>query len=181
MMSKLNKLATAISIPIVLGVVGVYGDGLNAASPIQVACEDHNSIPTVTATLSPPQHLDGYGHSSSRQTDILSFLPEYFAPEEASNNCQKTATSLQNYYDLGVMNYLASDTIDGKPVICAIQRRGVRCDGYTSEVLFSLDRAVNPSQLLYDMLGGNFKDSQLPASRTVSRIYTDLRPRWWPF
>ena len=180
-MSKLNKLATTISVPIFLGAIGVYGDSVNAASQIQVACDDLNSVPTVTATLSNPQSLESEKIANSRKTSILSFLPEYFSPEAASNKCQATATSLQSYYDRGIMNYLASDTIDGKPVICAVERRGVRCDGYSSEILFSLEQTVNPSQLLYDMLGGNFKDSQLPASRTVSRIYTDLRPRWWPF
>lgn len=180
-MSKLNKLATAISVPILVGTIGVYGDGVNAASQIQVACENRDSIPTITATLSNPERPDGAREMGSRQTEILFFLPEYFSSEEAFNNCEKTAVSLQSYYDRGVMNYLASDTLDGKPVICAVERRGVRCDGYSSEVLFSLNKTVNPSQLLYDMLGGNFKDSQLPASRTVSRIYTDLRPRWWPF
>jgi hypothetical protein len=79
------------------------------------------------------------------------------------------------------MNYLASDTVKGKPVICAVERRGLSCDSYNSDILFSLDRSISPSELLYNMLGEDFKGSKAPSARTVSRIYTDLRPLWWPF
>ena len=116
-----------------------------------------------------------------KEPKILAFLPKYFSTKEALVNCQKTAASLQRYYAKDEMNYLASDTINGKPVVCAVERRGINCDGYRSEILFSLSQPINPNQLLYDMLGGNFKDSQIPSSRTVSRIYTNLRPTWWPF
>ena len=157
--------------------IGFDGDPVNASTGVEVVCDANASVPTVTATLF---NVSGT-EQISQKTDILSFLPEYFSPEEASVNCQNTAQSLQSYYAKGEMNYLASDTIDGKPVVCAIERRGISCDGYRSEILFALNKPVNPSQLLYDMLGGNFKDSQIPSSRTVSRIYTDLRPTWWPF
>jgi hypothetical protein len=79
------------------------------------------------------------------------------------------------------MNYLASDTIKGKPVVCAVERRGLSCDSYNSDVLFSLNQPISPGELLYNMLGEDFKGSKAPSSRTVSRIYTDLRPLWWPF
>lgn len=172
-----NYLLNAIAIPITTAILSFNGGNANATQEVEVICDIDNAIPTVTATLSNSKGTE----KISRKTDILSFLPEYFSPEEASINCQKTAESLQGYYARGEMNYLASDTIDGKPVICALERRGISCDGYRSEILFSLNKPVNPSQLLYNMLGKNFKDSQIPSSRTVSRIYTDLRPTWWPF
>lgn len=180
-MKKISYLVQAISIPIIFGVIGLHSGRANAASGVEVVCDTNLSAPTVTATLSNPASSSNQTEQVSQKTEILSFLPEYFSPEEASTNCQKTAQSLQSYYAKGEMNYLASDTINGKPVVCAVERRGISCDGYRSEILFSLNKSVNPSQLLYDMLGGNFKDSQIPSSRTVSRIYTDLRPTWWPF
>ena len=181
-MNKTNYLTRAISLPILFfGIMSFFSGRANATKAIEVVCDTTSDNPTVTATLSNPKDSLAEAGVVSRKTEILSFLPQYFSAKEAAANCQKTAKSLQNYYAQDKMNYLASDTINGKPVVCAVERRGISCDGYRSEILFSLDKTVNPSQLLYDMLGGNFKDTQIPSSRTVSRIYTDLRPTWWPF
>ena len=176
-MKKANYFISAISIPITMGMIGFSAESANAINRVEVICNNSGSIPTVVATLSNINSTE----TVSQSTEILSFLPKYFSPEEASLNCQKTAESLHSYYAKDEMNYLASDTIGGKPVVCAIERRGINCDGYRSEILFALDKPVDPSQLLYVMLGSNFKDSQIPSSRTISRIYTDLRPTWWPF
>lgn len=135
--------------------------------------EQQTSTPTVIATFS--------NQKQSQVIPILSFLPRYFSSEEATHNCHTTATKLNTFYHQNQMNYLASDTINDQPVVCAVERRGLGCDNYNSEVLFALNKPVSPAQLLYDMLGEDFKGSQLPLSRTVSRIYTDLRPSWWPF
>ncbi len=180
-MKQKKYLIKAIFIPIALGTFGLQAKDVSAANSVEVVCDANQGYPTVTAVLANPKPSSSSVDAVSQRTAILSFLPEYFAPEEANAACQKTAQSLQGYYARGEMNYLASDTIDGVPVICAVERRGVSCDGYKSEILFGADSSVNPNQLLYDMLGGNFKDSQIPSSRTVSRIYTDLRPNWWPF
>ncbi|MEM8831814.1 MAG: COP23 domain-containing protein [Cyanobacteria bacterium P01_G01_bin.19] len=180
-MKKRSYLIKAIFLPIALGTFGLQTKNVSAANSVEVVCDASQDYPTVTAVLSNPKASSSSVDAASRRTTILSFLPEYFSPEEANAGCQKTAQSLNGYYARGEMNYLASDTIDGVPVICAVERRGVSCNGYKSEILFGADSSINPSQLLYDMLGGNFKDSQIPSSRTVSRIYTDLRPTWWPF
>ena len=161
--------------------MSLFSSRANAAKTIEVICDTTLDNPTVTATLSNPDSSIPKAERVNRKTEILSFPSQYFSTEEASVGCQKTAESLQNYYSNNKMNYLASDTINGKPVVCAVERRGVSCDGYRSEILFSIDRPINPSQLLYNMLGGNFKDAQIPSSRTVSRIYTDLRPSWLRF
>lgn len=181
-MSKLSNLATTITLPLMaFAAIGYIDSPVKAANAVTVACNNNNAVPTVTATLAASDRSVDEPYQTSQTTEILTFLPEYFAPEIASAECQKTAKLLQGYYSQNQMNYLASDTIDGKPVVCAVVRRGVSCDSYQSETLFSLNHTVNPTQLLYDMLGDDFKDSQVPASRTVSRIYTDLRPSWWPF
>ncbi len=181
-MSKLNYLATLIIMPVLALVTnGTLSDRANAANTIEVACDTNTSVPTITATFSSPKQSSTEKYQSSQTASILKFVPEYFSPQSALVNCQKTAKLLHGYYSRGEMNYLASDTINGKPVVCAVERRGVSCDSYSSEILFSLEQSVNPTKLLYDMLGNNFKGSQLPSSRTVSRIYTDLRPSWWPF
>lgn len=144
-----------------------------AVNTVSVTCEQQGAIPKVIATLS--------NQETSQVTTILSFLPEYFSDQEASQECQNTATKLNTFYNQGKMNYLASDIINEKPVVCAVERRGLGCDSYNSGVLFSLNKPVSPTELLFNMLGSNFKGSKLPTSRTVSRIYTDLRPQWWPF
>lgn len=145
----------------------------NAAGTIQVTCDQQTTVPTVIATLS--------NQSASQVTPILSFLPEYFSTTEAVKSCENTASKLNFFYNENRMNYLASDTVNEKPVVCAVERRGLGCDSYNSDILFSLNQPVSPAELLFNMLGSNFKGSQLPSSRTVSRIYTDLRPNWWPF
>ncbi|MEM8673592.1 MAG: COP23 domain-containing protein [Cyanobacteria bacterium P01_G01_bin.67] len=148
-------------------------DKSHAVSTVQVTCDRQTKVPTVIATLS--------NQEAMQVTPILSFLPEYFSATEALETCESTAAKLNLFYNEDRMNYLASDTIDEKPVICAVERRGLGCDSYNSDVLFALSKPVSPAELLFNMLGSNFKGSQLPSSRTVSRIYTDLRPPWWPF
>jgi hypothetical protein len=144
-----------------------------AAGLVNVKCEQKASVPTVVATLSQ--------ENVSQAISVLSFVPQYFAPPNALKQCQNTAKKLHAYYNQNKMNYLASDTIEGKPVVCAVERRGLSCGSYQSDVLFSLNQPVPPSELLYNMLGDDFKGSNIPLSRTVSRIYTDLKPLWWPF
>ncbi|NJK55136.1 MAG: hypothetical protein HC939_03725 [Pleurocapsa sp. SU_5_0] len=145
----------------------------HADSLVNVSCEQKASVPTVTATLS--------NQNVSQVTSILSFLPQYFDTSQAVQQCKNTAEKLHNFYSQNRMNYLASDTVKGNPVVCAVERRGLSCDSYNSDILFSLDRSISPSELLYNMLGEDFKGSKAPSARTVSRIYTDLRPLWWPF
>ena len=181
-MNQLNYLVTALTVPaIALGMTIANSDRVLAANSVEVSCQTDSSVPTVVATLSTTGQASPEGDRRSQTSSILSFLPEYFSSESALANCQKTAASLHSYYSQGEMNYLASDTIDGKPVVCAVKRRGFRCDSCSSDILFALEKTVSPTKLLYDMLGNNFKGSQPPSSRTVSRIYTDLRPNWWPF
>jgi hypothetical protein len=173
-MSNLSYLATAMTIPtIALTTIISFPQPGQTSNSVKVTCDKQTSTPTVIATFS--------NQERSQVTPILSFLPEYFSTEEASANCQNAASKLDTFYNQDQMNYLASDTVNEQPVVCAVERRGLSCDSYNSEILFSLAKPVSPTKLLYDMLGENFKGSQLPSSRTVSRIYTDLRPFWWPF
>jgi hypothetical protein len=151
----------------------VFSNEAGATNRVEVSCDRQQAVPRVIATLS--------DRGTSQTAHILSFLPQYFSPEDAESFCQDTASKLNVFYNQERMNYLASDTVNRQPVVCAVERRGLGCDSYNSEVLFSLAKPVNPTELLYNMLGENFKSSQIPSSRTVSRIYTDLRPQWWPF
>lgn len=145
------------------------------ATPVNVVCNENASPPAIMAIIS--------DQGSSQAVTMLSFLPQYFSPQAAVENCQTTANRLQTLYSTNQANYLASDTLNQQPVICAVERRGSRCNSYSAQVLFPLEQMAEPSQALYDMLGSNFKQSQLPDLRTVSRIYTDIKPkrRWWLF
>ncbi len=173
-MGNLNCFATVATIPaIALVAVASFPGRGETTNTVNITCSDQSSIPTVLATFS--------NQKRSQIIPILSFLPQYFSSEEASVNCQNTASKLQVFYSQDRMNYLASDTIGEKPVVCAVERRGLSCDSYSSEILFSLAKPISPTELLYNMLGENFKGSHPPSSRTVSRIYTNLKPSWWPF
>ncbi len=173
-MSIFIRLAATVTIPsIALATIISFPQSGQASNTVKVTCDRQTSTPTVIATFS--------NQERSEVTPILSFLPEYFSAEEAAADCQNTASKLDAFYHQDQMNYLASDTVNQQPVVCAVERRGLSCDSYNSEILFSLAKPVSPTKLLYDMLGEDFKGSQLPSSRTVSRIYTDLRPFWWPF
>ena len=163
---------TALTTGLIVALNSVLAEA-GATSEVKVSCDRQDSVPTVVATLS--------NRGTSQATPILSFLPQYFSPEEASSDCAATANKLDAFYRQERMNYLASDTVGEKPVVCAVERRGLGCDSYNSEILFSLAKPVSPTELLYNMLGDDFKSSQAPSSRTIGRIYTDLRPLWWPF
>ena len=158
---------------IVLGGVAIFPQSSQAVTNINIACNTEGNIPKVSGVVS--------NEYRSQDTVILNFLPEYFSRETAAEQCEAVATTLQSLNNADALNYLSSDTIDGKPTVCVVQRRGVGCDSYNSKILFSLSQTVNPSQVLYDMLGEGFKDSQPIANRTVGRIYTNIKPFWWPF
>ena len=173
-MVRTNSLTVLASVPIaVLASIAMFSTEVQATNKVEVSCDRQGSVPKVIATLS--------NRGTSQATPILSFLPQYFSSESALAVCQSTADKLRTLYDQQRMNYLASDTIDRQPVVCAVERRGLGCNSYNSEILFSIAKSVNPTELLYNMLGENFKGSQIPPSRTVSRIYTELRPSWWFF
>jgi hypothetical protein len=157
-----------------LGALAVFTQP-SMADKVNVTCQADGSAPTIKASIS-----EGSA-SKSEDISILSFLPQYFSLEDAVQNCQKTAQILQSLYSSGDANYLATDKLNAKPVVCAVGRRGIGCDHYSAEILFALDPTVNPSQALYEMLGSPFKQAQPPDIRTVSRIYTDIKPSWWPF
>ncbi|MEL6494492.1 MAG: COP23 domain-containing protein [Cyanobacteria bacterium J06623_7] len=168
-MTKSNYLAAMVLTSTVATLVPLTA----GATSVEVTCEMQESVPTVIATFS--------ARDVSQTTPILSFYSQYFDEGQGSQHCHSTASKLDTFYRQNRMNYLASDAVDGKPTVCAVERRGLSCDSHNSDVLFSVEQTTSPSELLYNMLGKDFKGSQLPSSRTVSRIYTDLRPLWWPF
>jgi hypothetical protein len=143
------------------------------ASNVQVTCKTNASTPTVILTLVSAGTVKDY--------TILSFLPEYFSAADAVQNCQNTATTLQAVYDTDSSKYLTTDKLNDQPVVCSVERRGIGCNHYSAQVLFSLQPTANPSQALYEMLGSDFKQAQRPDARTISRTYTDTKPFWWPF
>ncbi|NMG09689.1 COP23 domain-containing protein [Brasilonema sp. UFV-L1] len=150
----------------------------SAANTVNITCNTNASIPTVIA--SPPEQGTG------KNVTILSFIPEYFSPKDAVQNCQNTAKILQSLYKTDSASYLTNDKVNSKPVVCVVERRGLSCDREKTQILFSLGSTVNSSQALYQMLGSDFKQAQPPDARTVSRIYSDIKPkstgrRWWPF
>jgi len=171
-MRNKSACATLWTVPMLaLGGVGVLTQP-STASSVNVACDIHTTTPMVIATVS--------GEGLSENVAILNFLPQYFSSQEALKNCKNTANTLQSLYDQGNVKYLTSDKLDDRPVVCAVERRGIGCDHYSAQVLFTLNQVTNPSQVLYDMLGKDFKQASPPNSRTVSRIYSDIKPSWWP-
>lgn len=143
------------------------------ASNVQVTCKTNASTPTVILTL--------VNAGTAKDYTILNFLPEYFSATDAVQNCENAATTLQAMYDTGSSRYLTTDKLNDQPVVCSVERRGIGCNHYSAQVLFSLQPTANPAQALYEMLGNDFKQAQRPDARTISRTYTDTKPFWWPF
>ena len=170
---KSKSWTTILTIPaLVFGaIVGVAQQGKTATPTI--SCNTETDTPNVVATFTQGD--------KSIETIMLRFLPQYFSSQGALKNCQTTADNLQTLYNADEMKYLASDTLEEHPVVCAVARRGVGCNHYNAQLLFSVEKQVSPAKVLYDMLGDDFKESELPVPRTVSRIYTNLKPTWWPF
>ena len=175
------KLLTISALPLLATTVLVSPGSANS---FDVACKTDESTPTIIASITE--------EGTAKEATILQFLPQYFSPDDAINNCQTAANKLQKLYKTNSVNYLASDTIsDGQSVICAVERRGSSCDSYSSEILFTLAQGTDPSSALYDMLDNGIKQSYpRPDARTVSRMYTDINPsiwnaastlKWWPF
>ncbi len=174
-LSTVKLLTASVAVPAMLLISQPEQVKASKAPVPDITCDTTTDTPTVVASVE--------GSKGKQQTKMLTFLTDYFPDREAKQECQATADTLQMLYTANEMNYLASDTIDGElPVVCAVQRRGVGCDSYSAKVLFALDRQINPAVALYNMLGKDFKRSELPDSRTVSRIYTDLTLfDWLPF
>ncbi len=166
-----------------IGATSVFAVGIMAsltqpstASSINIVCKTNTSVPTVIATLAEQE--------SAKNVPILSFLPQYFSSRSAVQNCQNTAKTLQALYSQDNANYLTADKLNAGSVVCAVERRGIGCNDATAQILFTLAPTANPSQALYEMLGRDLKQPQPPDARTVSRIYSDIKPRrvhWWFF
>ncbi|MFB2768132.1 COP23 domain-containing protein [Pelatocladus sp. BLCC-F211] len=153
--------------------LAVVAQPSKVAYTMKVTCKTDTATPTVVASFSEQKNV--------KDLTILSFLPEYFSSQAAVQNCEKTAKTLQALYQTGRAKYLTNDKSNAQPVICAVERRGIGCNHYSAQVLFALDEKVNSSQALYQMLGSDFKQSQPPDSRTVGKMYTDIKPSWWPW
>lgn len=145
------------------------------STEVNITCTTQDQVPTVVAT----------NPTEDAQISILHFVPEYFTPEAALENCQNTAEKLQALYQSDNASYLVSDRLDSGSVVCAVERRGIGCDNYSAEVLFTLAHD-DGNRVMYDLLGEDFKPSEPPVTRTMGRIYTDLGHEgqntwWWPF
>ncbi|WP_315784956.1 COP23 domain-containing protein [Fischerella sp. JS2] len=136
-------------------------------STMNVTCKANTSVPKVVASFA--------NQENARDLTILSFLSQYFSSPEALKNCENTAKTLQKLYTSGRANYLTNDKLNTQPVVCAVERRGIGCSHYSAQVLFTFNEKVNASQALYEMLGSDFKQPNPPDSRTVSRIYSDIK------
>jgi hypothetical protein len=157
---------------VALGAVGAVAQPSSAAT-VQVTCQTNTNTPTVVLS---PDKAD-----TKQSIAFLNFLPKYFSPQDAVQNCQSTARNMQVLYATGSGKYLTTDKVNGRSVVCTVERRGMSCDHDNAQVLFSLRPSDNPTQALYDMLGNDFKPAKPLDSRTVGRIYTATKPFWWPF
>ncbi|MBO3462057.1 COP23 domain-containing protein [Aetokthonos hydrillicola Thurmond2011] len=176
MHNKQFKLTTWIVRGFIVTSVAAFTQPTMAATSVNVACKASTSTPKIIATVAK--------EGSKKDFTILNLLSEYVSPKNALQNCENTAKTLQSLYDSGNANYLTIDKLNAQPVVCAVERRGIGCDHTSAKVLFTLDPKANPTKALYDMLGSDFKQTQPPDTRTISRIYSDIRPRWsrwWPF
>jgi hypothetical protein len=171
-MNKLQSWLTIGTVPIwVVGAIALFSQA-SKASEVQVTCMTDASTPRVIISLNQ--------QGTTKDYTILKFVPEYFSPTDAGENCQHTAQKLQAMYDTGSSRYLTTDKLNEQPVVCSVERRGIGCNHHSAEILFSLNPTVNPAQALYEMLGSDFKQAQRLNTRTISRTYTDTRPIWWP-
>lgn len=159
-----------------LGVAASLPQTSKAATTVNISCKTNDNVPTVIASVTE--------QGTEKDVTILSFLPQYFSAHDAVQQCKNTAKTLQSLYITDTANYLTSDKLNAKPVVCAVERRGIGCAHESALVLFTLAPTADPSRAFYEMLGHDFKQTQLPDSRTVSRIYSDIKPRrlrWWRF
>jgi hypothetical protein len=172
-MNKKQFCATVLTTPIfALGIVASLTQPSKAMT-MNVACNTNASTPIVIVTIAE--------QATTKDVTILNFLPQYFSPQDAVQNCQKTAKTLQTLYNTDQANYLTNDKLNGESVVCAVERRGIGCNHESAQVLFTLNPTANSSQALYEMLGSNLKQEQAPDARTISRIYSQIKPRksWW--
>ena len=170
-----KQLVMAIMAPVAIGATaGLSSPSMatttDAAVRLSTTCDTAASTPTLMLTFA--------GENRLENVPMLSFLPKYFSPQQAVQNCQDAAETLQGLYQNDSVQYLVSDRIGTQPVICAVERRGVGCNHYNAQILLTLDQTTDPNLALYDMLGSEFKQSEPPASRTVGRMYADIERPW---
>jgi hypothetical protein len=153
------------------------------ANTLKFACNIEGNAPTIVAS--------SLENDTVKEATLIQFPSKYFSREDGISKCQTTANKLQKLYNTDSASYLASDSSNGQPVVCAVARRGSSCNSYNAEILFTLAQGTDPSSALYDMLDSKVRQSHpRPDSRTVSRLYTDITPsvwntaptlKWWPF
>jgi len=174
-MNSKNYLTTLVTIPaIALGATLVFSQSSRAeeVQNIQVVCNVVGDTPTVIA-----QAPEG---ESNEQVTLLRLLPQYFeSPEMAKSACENTAQTLDKLYSENQANYLTVD-VDDQSIVCAVGDRNSDCGSFDAQVLFKFKPVPGEdSSIAYNnMLGDNY---ELPPSqvRTLTRMYTDIQPRWW--
>ncbi|WP_071882386.1 COP23 domain-containing protein [Stanieria cyanosphaera] len=167
--AKLSLLANLCATPTLALISLALAAVPSKATNVEIKCSTQEQIPTVVA------------HNSQQEVAILQFLPQYFAPQNALTNCQHTAQTLQNKLQQNHLSYLTSEVVDQQSVVCTVERRGKGCTSPQAEVLFSLATKTAPNQVLYELLGKQFKSAEPFNPRTVSRIYTKIDRSWWDF
>lgn len=140
------------------------------ANNVEISCNLQQGLPTVSAKSITQEQA---------AVTILQFLPDYFSASTGLENCRNTAQALQKLNESGTRGYITSDVVDGQSLVCTVPRRGLGCDSYSSQYLFSFAPNQEPSQALYQMLGQKLKPAQPTTTRTLGRIYTRIDRPWW--
>ncbi len=159
-----NFLAMIFTAPMIaIGAVTVFSKP-NLAKDVntQLICQT-DEFPTIVASI------------PNRDSDVtlLKFMEKYFSSgDEALLNCQTTANTLQTLYNNDTLFFLATDTVEGQSVVCAVKGLTL-CNSDDALILFTLDNKVNPVTGLYNMLGSCFVAGD-PPKHTLKRIYADI-------
>ncbi|MFB2919478.1 COP23 domain-containing protein [Aerosakkonema funiforme] len=88
-----------------------------------------------------------------------------FTPLE---RCETVSRRFQAFYDNGILNNIRTGQVNGYPVLCAARQKGGNCR--STDILVTLPRGSNPSELLSQMLDRGVYSGRGPINLSGSNL-----------
>jgi hypothetical protein len=118
-----------------VGTTAILGQSTQAQSDKFICSVDKNNIPTT------------YANTPDGPKPVIRWQSNFFPPPYTPmRRCQEITGRFNKFYNQGILDYMATGTVENSPVICA----GMNCSKET--VLITLKSDQKPAQALQEML-----------------------------
>lgn len=160
--------------------LGAFSSSTTPSKPTTVI-QTYQTVPNrvrFECHISPMNIPTTYAITASGPKPIIRWTSEYFSGSGYTPEvrCQQVAARFQNFYNSGMLKYLASGYVNNQPVICVAQTQYSGCHANT--VLFTLKPGSDANERLRKLLnlraGSAYAADILYESSSDDSVYVDF-------